>query len=121
MIRRPPRSTRTDTLFPYTTLVWGEHGDAVGDHEGGVEADAELADQARVGLLLAAHRFEEPARAGAGDAADVGHHLVARHADAGVADGDRARVLVPADVDAQLGVASQQLGVGDGFEAQLGI
>src|SRR3546814_9573062 len=26
MIRRPPRSTRTDTLFPYTTLVrsWGK-------------------------------------------------------------------------------------------------
>src|SRR3546814_18975506 len=26
MIRRPPRSTRTDTLFPYTTLCrsWGE-------------------------------------------------------------------------------------------------
>src|SRR3546814_2755836 len=31
MIRRPPRSTRTDTLFPYTTLfrsVAGAHGDA---------------------------------------------------------------------------------------------
>src|SRR3546814_2834026 len=40
MIRRPPRSTRTDTLFPYTTLfrslasvsadpcrVWRSHGD----------------------------------------------------------------------------------------------
>src|SRR3546814_5733003 len=35
MIRRPPRSTRTDTLFPYTTLFrsqgglcspWGTHG-----------------------------------------------------------------------------------------------
>src|SRR3546814_3628675 len=28
MIRRPPRSTRTDTLFPYTTLVrsHGRHG-----------------------------------------------------------------------------------------------
>src|SRR3546814_6218929 len=27
MIRRPPRSTRTDTLFPYTTLFrsWGKH------------------------------------------------------------------------------------------------
>src|SRR3546814_1157152 len=25
MIRRPPRSTRTDTLFPYTTLVRSEH------------------------------------------------------------------------------------------------
>src|SRR3546814_3593273 len=24
MIRRPPRSTRTDTLFPYTTLVLSE-------------------------------------------------------------------------------------------------
>src|SRR3546814_8993223 len=26
MIRRPPRSTRTDTLFPYTTLFRSEHG-----------------------------------------------------------------------------------------------
>src|SRR3546814_8128046 len=25
MIRRPPRSTRTDTLFPYTTLVRSPH------------------------------------------------------------------------------------------------
>src|SRR3546814_18412739 len=29
MIRRPPRSTRTDTLFPYTTLF--RSGDGVGD------------------------------------------------------------------------------------------
>src|SRR3546814_19210102 len=27
MIRRPPRSTRTDTLFPYTTLFRSEFGD----------------------------------------------------------------------------------------------
>src|SRR3546814_13096516 len=26
MIRRPPRSTRTDTLFPYTTLFLSLHG-----------------------------------------------------------------------------------------------
>src|SRR3546814_5813841 len=26
MIRRPPRSTRTDTLFPYTTLFRSYHG-----------------------------------------------------------------------------------------------
>src|SRR3546814_18507638 len=43
MIRRPPRSTRTDTLFPYTTLVrsgarerrsiarFGDHADRVFD------------------------------------------------------------------------------------------
>src|SRR3546814_14018512 len=32
MIRRPPRSTRTDTLFPYTTLFRsvGRHGGVVG-------------------------------------------------------------------------------------------
>src|SRR3546814_13502330 len=28
MIRRPPRSTRTDTLFPYTTLFRSEQPDA---------------------------------------------------------------------------------------------
>src|SRR3546814_21059482 len=28
MIRRPPRSTRTDTLFPYTTLFRSHHGGA---------------------------------------------------------------------------------------------
>src|SRR3546814_9322415 len=28
MIRRPPRSTRTDTLFPYTTLFRSERGGA---------------------------------------------------------------------------------------------
>src|SRR3546814_3021800 len=30
MIRRPPRSTRTDTLFPYTTLFRSELGDGFG-------------------------------------------------------------------------------------------
>src|SRR3546814_21054576 len=31
MIRRPPRSTRTDTLFPYTTLFRSSHTQAPGD------------------------------------------------------------------------------------------
>src|SRR3546814_1721524 len=29
MIRRPPRSTRTDTLFPYTTLFRSLYGDSL--------------------------------------------------------------------------------------------
>src|SRR3546814_10484600 len=39
MIRRPPRSTRTDTLFPYTTLFRSqlmhdlEHGETVVERE----------------------------------------------------------------------------------------
>src|SRR3546814_3796897 len=32
MIRRPPRSTRTDTLFPYTTLFRSSEGRAVHFH-----------------------------------------------------------------------------------------
>src|SRR3546814_5989768 len=50
MIRRPPRSTRTDTLFPYTTLFrslageQGRHADQ-GEHQG-----VERPDQAMVGL-----------------------------------------------------------------------
>src|SRR3546814_14628616 len=32
MIRRPPRSTRTDTLFPYTTLFRSCHEEQVTDH-----------------------------------------------------------------------------------------
>src|SRR3546814_7626212 len=31
MIRRPPRSTRTDTLFPYTTLFRSPHLDVAAD------------------------------------------------------------------------------------------
>src|SRR3546814_2341757 len=47
MIRRPPRSTRTDTLFPYTTLFRSAAGTAleVGDNVGlagrGLAAPAE--------------------------------------------------------------------------------
>src|SRR3546814_10588861 len=44
MIRRPPRSTRTDTLFPYTTLfrsyppaTWPDHLVVIGSGVTGVE------------------------------------------------------------------------------------
>src|SRR3546814_19543694 len=33
MIRRPPRSTRTDTLFPYTTLFRSSDGTGIGSRE----------------------------------------------------------------------------------------
>src|SRR3546814_3351211 len=41
MIRRPPRSTRTDTLFPYTTLFRSgrRHLDQVADHLGAQVGD----------------------------------------------------------------------------------
>src|SRR3546814_19261000 len=65
MIRRPPRSTRTDTLFPYTTLFRSLHrrARAVGD------ADFALRGQ-DFGLraLLGGHR--------AHDRVEVDEHLV---------------------------------------------
>src|SRR3546814_13568139 len=62
MIRRPPRSTRTDTLFPYTTLFRSHGEDAVGHGNGlgvgerdvgyriGAEGDAGDADAAAQGV-----------------------------------------------------------------------
>src|SRR3546814_8455531 len=57
MSRRPPRSTRTDTLFPYTTLFRsprrgrGRHGEG---GRGGLAQGDDRGD--------AAHRFDHPAR-----------------------------------------------------------
>src|SRR3546814_1879781 len=42
MIRRPPRSTRTDTLFPYTTLFRSANG---GEGPGGNARDNRRADR----------------------------------------------------------------------------
>src|SRR3546814_9187514 len=43
MIGRPPRSTRTDTLFPYTTLFRSLGGAGLGRAQLDVVADLELA------------------------------------------------------------------------------
>src|SRR3546814_8757346 len=51
MIRRPPRSTRTDTLFPYTTLFRSDGLARVAEEP--VVADADL------GVLQICHRETE--------------------------------------------------------------
>src|SRR3546814_7611690 len=56
MIRRPPRSTRTDTLFPYTTLFRSQYGREKGfDHQG--EGDRDDEDEAQEDSIL--YRSEE--------------------------------------------------------------
>src|SRR3546814_20018442 len=61
MIRRPPRSTRTDTLFPYTTLFRSEYGRVLPDY--GQLADYEPPTVTRVhagdGRLLAEYATEK--------------------------------------------------------------
>src|SRR3546814_13100832 len=61
MIRRPPRSTRTDTLFPYTTLFRSVYA-ASAAQDGATEAGKEF-DEAR---------FENAMRAVVGEVAEVG-------------------------------------------------
>jgi hypothetical protein len=111
--------------FPAHAMLLGEAGAAggerhlVGDDEAGIEADAELADELGVLLLVAGELAEEFPGAGLGDGADVLDHLLAAHADAVVADGDGPGVLVHAHPDLQLGVLLEQGRVGQGLEAQL--
>src|SRR3546814_6494025 len=69
MIRRPPRSTRTDTLFPYTTLFRSllDPLAAADQHRRAIAGGAEFQRGADHGLFLA---FGED------DALRVLHHLV---------------------------------------------
>src|SRR3546814_16228856 len=56
MIRRPPRSTRTDTLFPYTTLFRSEGEEGRGKGERRREAGPELLSAVLVGPADGRHR-----------------------------------------------------------------
>src|SRR3546814_4091390 len=62
MIRRPPRSTRTDTLFPYTTLFRSQHeGDPlprIPAHPGG-PAGGPAAEAGAVPAAIREGRSEE--------------------------------------------------------------
>src|SRR3546814_11791525 len=66
MIRRPPRSTRTDTLFPYTTLFRSAGGEE--RNEGGEGTDvADAIDDRR----HAQRSDGKPGEIGRGDYADA--------------------------------------------------
>src|SRR3546814_9899867 len=81
MIRRPPRSTRTDTLFPYTTLFRSvgadrrlrAHGDAA-DDLGARPQEAAVADHRRAAAAAAVHIAEHDA---VGDVDIAAEHRVA--------------------------------------------
>src|SRR3546814_19610482 len=61
MIRRPPRSTRTDTLFPYTTL-FRSGPDRSPDHR---RAEREvLSRRTLVGIVIARSAATKQSRAG---------------------------------------------------------
>ena len=101
--------------FPHDALLLavlaGDDRDLVGDHEGGVEADAELADDGDVlalGLLAVKLAFELVGAA-LGDDAEVVLGLLLSHANAVVTHGDGALVLVDDDVDVVVGAVKADL------------
>src|SRR3546814_9926819 len=82
MIRRPPRSTRTDTLFPYTTLfrseglAWRRHAEGDRPYQAAIEAVAAIG-------LHRPHGAQHPADAVArlhsgGNAVPAVGHVAAR-------------------------------------------
>src|SRR3546814_20264450 len=58
MIRRPPRSTRTDTLFPYTTLFRSHIFIVRGEDFERVAAHAEIAARERLVVAFVLKRDE---------------------------------------------------------------
>src|SRR3546814_4632324 len=103
MIRRPPRSTRTDTLFPYTTLFRSRatHGHALGDIgiEQRVFPAVALADHAAGVLVHVVRRAVELVGAGLGDRVDgradgVGGDVVVGHLEVVGGDGEIGRAHV---------------------------
>src|SRR3546814_1999028 len=59
MIRRPPRSTRTDTLFPYTTLFLSPHDAHPGREGSCLAVRAESAERRNTGSHRSLSRHDE--------------------------------------------------------------
>src|SRR3546814_7530634 len=74
MIRRPPRSTRTDTLFPYTTLFRSEPDRGDREDRGDEEALVHRAHD-----VLAAAETHKIGADDRGDDADAAHQERQRH------------------------------------------
>ena len=97
-------------------LCAGDNGDLLRHHKGGVEADTELADDVDVIALVFGLEIE---RAALGNRAEVLFQILLRHADAVIADGQRAAVLVRLDMDLQIVLCDADGGIGQALEIAL--
>src|SRR3546814_12061588 len=102
MIRRPPRSTRTDTLFPYTTLFRSDAGNAARDGGGEIGIDRGLVVDGAMRLDMG-----DLATAGGGNAGQRADLVSHQRFDFPVAHGHR-----PAAEALQIGRASCRERVG---------
>ena len=103
------------------TVLAGDDGDLVRDHEGRIEADAELTDNGEVlalGLLLV-HLTLKLERTALCDDAEVILALLRSHADAVIAHGQGARFLIGDDIDLIIRAAHADARICQGQVAQL--
>ncbi len=110
---------RAPAPAPLLAGLPGDHLDLVGDHEGGIEADAELADLADVALGVFFYRIDEGGGAGFGDGAEILDQLVAAHADAVIDDRQGPATLVGHQPDAEFAIPLQNGRIGQRLVAQL--
>src|SRR3546814_11845066 len=97
MVRRPPRATRTDTLFPYTALFRspvsggpaGARAGTLAVMAGGDPADVE---RARPILTCFAGRITHMGGVGAGQATKACNQMISAAAMAGISEIGRAHV-----------------------------
>ena len=94
----------------------GNDGHFLGNHKGRVEADAELTDDVDIVALVLGLEVE---RTRLGDGAQVLFQFVLRHADAVVADGQRAALLIGLNVDLQVIFRDADRRVGQALEVAL--
>ena len=99
-------------------VLLGNHGNAVGHHEGGVEAHAKLPDDVHI-LVVLAHLLAELVGAAGGNDAQVILQLLLAHADTVVADGEQPGLGVGVDGDAEVLPLEPHVFVRQGPVAQL--
>ena len=94
----------------------GNDRDLVGNHEGGVEAHAELTDDVDVLVLVV---FLEVQRTGVGDGAQILFQFLFGHADAVILDGQDTVILVAGDEDAEIALVHAHGGIGQTLIVEL--
>ena len=107
-----------DALVGRFTGLAGSQSNFFSNDKRRVEPDTKLPDELGVVFFIAGHRFQKRPRTRFRDGADVIDHLVARHADSVIADGNAALLLVVTDPDLQFDVFLVQAAIGNRAESQ---
>ena len=106
-------------MRPLLAKGTAHHAHLGGDHEGGVETHAKLADDIHVVALVLGVLLLELLGAGVRDGAQVLLELLGGHADTVIGNGERALVLVGRDANGQVIGVDLDAGVGDALEVEL--